>query len=60
MQLRLRAALAGLATRQPITDLAISCGFAIPSHLSRLFHRHFKTPPSQLRRELHARRFTPP
>lgn len=54
VQLRLRAALAGLATRQPITDLAISCGFATPSHLSDLFHRHFQIPPSQLRRELRA------
>jgi AraC-like DNA-binding protein len=52
MQLRLRAALAGLATRQPVTDLAMSCGFASPSHLSQLFRRQFKIPPSQLRSEL--------
>ena len=52
MQLRLRAVLAGLATGQPITDLAMSCGFASPSHLSQLFRRCFKIPPSQLQDQL--------
>jgi AraC-like DNA-binding protein len=52
MQLRLRAVLAGLATGQPITDLAMSCGFASPSHLSELFRRCFKIPPSQLQNQL--------
>jgi AraC-like DNA-binding protein len=56
MQLRLRAVLAGLASSQSITDLAMSCGFASPSHLSQLFRRHFKIPPSKLRRELLDRR----
>lgn len=55
MQLRLRAVLAGLASRQSITDLAMSCGFASPSHLTQLFRRHFKIPHSQLRRELRDR-----
>jgi AraC-like DNA-binding protein len=52
MQLRLRAVLAGLASGQPVTDLAVSCGFANPSHLSLLFRRYFKISPSQLRGEL--------
>jgi AraC-like DNA-binding protein len=52
MQLRLRAALAGLATGRPITELAMSCGFASPSHLSQLFRRYFKIPPSQLQNQL--------
>ncbi len=52
MQLRLRAVLAGLATGQTITDLAMSCGFASPSHLSQLFRRCFKIPPSQLQDQL--------
>jgi AraC-like DNA-binding protein len=55
MQLRLRAVLAGLATGQPITDLAMDCGFASPSHLSQLFRRCFKIAPSELQRELNHR-----
>jgi Bacterial regulatory helix-turn-helix proteins, AraC family len=38
------------------TQLAMTCGFASPSHLTQLFRRHFKIPPSQLRRELRDRR----
>ena len=52
MQLRLRAVLAGLASGQQVTELAVTCGFASPSHLSQLFGRYFEIPPSKLRGEL--------
>jgi AraC-like DNA-binding protein len=52
IQLRLRAVLAGLASGQQVTELAVTCGFASPSHLSQLFGRYFKISPSKLRDEL--------
>ncbi|MBK1656788.1 helix-turn-helix domain-containing protein [Paracraurococcus ruber] len=39
-----------LATRDPLAQIAIACGFADQAHLSRLFRRHLGCTPSAWRR----------
>ncbi len=48
-QLRLRRALDGLLDRpqQRLTDLALDCGFATPSHFTDAFRSSFGMPPGQ-------------
>jgi len=38
------------STRQSISDIALACGMADQSHLTRLFHRRFGAPPHAWRR----------
>lgn len=38
------------STRQSISDIALTCGMADQSHLTRLFHRRFGAPPHAWRR----------
>lgn len=52
--LRLRAErAAALLTRtdQPLKIIALTCGFADQSHLTKVFRRHYHVPPAQYRRE---------
>jgi AraC family transcriptional regulator len=55
LQSRLRLAMHRLVTTaEPIARIALECGFADQSHLTRLLHRETGSTPARFRRVAHA------